>query len=133
MRFILVRAPTADDYVYVDWGPAFSAQRGAHSPAFGEAATHLGFGPLGLAYLLKVGGRGYLRRGLVTPLLRNGRLSLVDGAPEFAYPAYAVYAEGADQRVDVDLALSILRKLLASNSTLGGGVLPSNAEPTQQR
>lgn len=139
-RLVLVSAPGSDpleaapdDYIYVDWGPAFSAQHGAHSPTFGEPVTHVGFGPLGLAYLLKVGGRGYFRRGLVTPLIRDGRLRLVDGAPQFAYPAYAVYADGTNQRIEVGLALSILRELLASDSTLGSGVLPSQVEPTPPR
>jgi DNA-binding transcriptional LysR family regulator len=105
-----------EEYVYVDWGPAFSAQHGAHSASFGEAGTFVGFGPLGLAYLLRAGGAGYFRRGMVTPFIEDGRLELVESAPSFTYPAFAVYPEAARQRPEVLSALAILRKYLASEA-----------------
>jgi hypothetical protein len=100
----------------VDWGPAFSAQHGAHSVSFGDAGTFVGFGPLGLAYLLRAGGAGYFRRGMVTPFIDDGRLELVESAPSFTYPAFAVYPEDAKQRREVRSALAILRKYLASEA-----------------
>jgi DNA-binding transcriptional LysR family regulator len=106
----------AEEYVYVDWGPAFSAQHGAQSASFGEAGTFVGFGPLGLAYLLRAGGAGYFRRGMVTPFIEDGRLELVEGAPNFIYPAFAVYPEDAKERREVRSALAILRKYLASEA-----------------
>jgi DNA-binding transcriptional LysR family regulator len=106
----------AEEYVYVDWGPAFSAQHGAQSASFGEAGTFVGFGPLGLAYLLRAGGAGYFRRGMVAPFIEDGRLELVEGAPSFIYPAFAVYPEDAKQRREVRSALAILRKYLASEA-----------------
>jgi DNA-binding transcriptional LysR family regulator len=130
-RLVLVRATTRstapdvsassatglpEEYVYVDWGPAFSAQHGAHLGSFGEAGTFVGFGPLGLAYLLRAGGTGYFRRGMVTPFIEEGKLELVEGAPSFTYPAFAVYPEDSKQRQEVSSALAILRKYLASQS-----------------
>jgi DNA-binding transcriptional LysR family regulator len=105
-----------EEYVYVDWGPAFSAQHGAQSASFGEAGTFVGFGPLGLAYLLRAGGAGYFRHGMVGPLIEDGRLELVENAPSFPYPAFAVYPEDAKERRGVRSALAILRKYLASEA-----------------
>lgn len=87
------------DYVYVDWGPDFAAQHNLTFPERANPGTYVGLGPLGLQYILKVGGSGYFRAHAVAPYLRSRRLRLVRGAPEFLYPAYAVYSENADLKV----------------------------------
>jgi LysR family transcriptional regulator, flagellar master operon regulator len=87
------------DYVYVDWGPDFAAQHNLSFPERSNPGTYVGLGPLGLQYILKVGGSGYFRAHAVAPHLRSGRLRLVRGAPEYTYPAYAVYAEGGEAKV----------------------------------
>jgi LysR family transcriptional regulator, flagellar master operon regulator len=89
----------AGDYVYVDWGPDFAAQHNLTFPERANPGTYVSLGPLGLQYILKAGGSGYFRTHAVAPYLRNHRLRLVRGAPEFLYPAYAVYSEGADIKV----------------------------------
>lgn len=89
----------AGDYVYVDWGPDFAAQHNLTFPERSNPGTYVGLGPLGLQYILKAGGSGYFRAHSVAPYLRNHRLRLVRGAPEFLYPAYAVYSEDADVKV----------------------------------
>jgi hypothetical protein len=66
------------------------------------------FGPLVREYLLSTGGAGYFRLGVVRSHLDSGKLRRVPGAPEFPYPAYAVYSEGADEAV-VAPALTGLR------------------------
>ena len=63
------------------------------------AVAYVDLGPLGLQYILKAGGSGYFRQNAVAPYLRSGRLSLVRGALEFLYPAYAVYPEDADPKI----------------------------------
>lgn len=92
-------APRAGEYVYVDWGTEFAAQHNLTYPDLSNPGTHVNLGPLGLQYILRVGGSGYFRRHVVAPYLRSGRLRLVRGAPEFLYPVYAVYAESADAKV----------------------------------
>jgi LysR family transcriptional regulator, flagellar master operon regulator len=87
------------DYVYVDWGPDFAAQHNLTFPELSNPGTYVGLGPLGLQYILKAGGSGYFRAHAVAPYLRSHRLRLVRGAPEYLYPAYAVYSEGADLKV----------------------------------
>ncbi|TJV13480.1 MAG: hypothetical protein E5Y07_31570 [Mesorhizobium sp.] len=93
-QLVLVRTTDKDgepvgskDYVYVDWGPLFAAQHGASSSAFGEPGLMVGLGPLGLNYILRAGGMGYFRRGAAAPHIEAGQLEVVEGAPEFTYPA----------------------------------------------
>jgi DNA-binding transcriptional LysR family regulator len=108
------RAKPADsEYVYVDWGPDFAAHHNLAFPERSHPGTHVGLGPLGLRFILEAGGTGYFRRQAVQPHLADGSLSLVRGAPEFVYPAYAVYSEGADMEV-VGPALEGLRHVAAA-------------------
>lgn len=115
-QLVLVRSAEGDaetlDYVHVDWGPQFAAQGGFGRAAFAEPGILVGHGPLGLHYLLRAGGMGYFRKGAVTPHLQTGELELVEGAPEFTYPAYAVYPEAAEARADVQDALRGLKSIV---------------------
>jgi LysR family transcriptional regulator, flagellar master operon regulator len=103
------RVPGPADYVYVDWGPEFAAQHGLAFPELSSAAVRAGLGPLGREYLLAAGGTGYFRLDVVRGHLDSGHLRRVPGTPEFLYPAYAVYAVGADPAI-IDPALAGLRE-----------------------
>jgi DNA-binding transcriptional LysR family regulator len=119
-QLILVRTPGTgtgddgsggrDDYVYVDWGPSFAARHGAGSPVFGEPGVMVGLGQLGLSYILRAGGMGYFRKGTVARHIAAGELEPVAGAPEFTYPAYAVYAEATEGRPEMQDALAVLKQ-----------------------
>ena len=100
-----------DGYIHVDWGPQFAAQRGIGPAAFGEPGLLVGLGPLGLNYILRVGGMGYFRMGAAKPYLESNQLQLVDDAPQFTYPAYAVYPESTEARADVQKALRGLKEV----------------------
>ncbi|MGQ0750485.1 MAG: LysR family transcriptional regulator [Betaproteobacteria bacterium] len=114
----------ATDYVFVDWGPEFSARHNLAFPELSNAGTFVGLGPLGLRYILEAGGSGYFRLKVVERYLRSGRLRRVPGAAEFAYPAYAVYSESADAKV-VTPALVGLRHV--------AGLQPENRSRTKSR
>lgn len=113
-QLVLVRARRAegetgaDEYVHVDWGPLFAAQHGINSSS-GKPGLLVGLGPLGLSYILRAGGTGYFRKGAVAPYLQSGELERVEHAPEFTYPAYAIYAEESESRSDLQAALEGLR------------------------
>ena len=92
-------ARQASDYVYIDWGPEFAAHHNLSYPELSNPGTYVGLGPLGLQFILKAGGSGYFRQHAVAPHIKSGRLRLVRGAPEFLYPAYAVYPEAADPKI----------------------------------
>lgn len=104
----------AGDYVYVDWGPEFAAHHNLAFPERANPGTYVGLGPLGLQLILRDGGSGYFRLQAVAPYLRTGRLTLVRGAPEFVYPAYAVYSQDADDPKVVEPALAGLRYVAAA-------------------
>jgi DNA-binding transcriptional LysR family regulator len=106
------KAARKGDYVYVDWGAEFAAHHNLTFPEQSNHGTFVGLGPLGLQYILKAGGSGYFRQNAVAPYVRSGRLSLVRGAPEYLYPAYAVYAEEADPKI-VAPALAGMRHIAA--------------------
>lgn len=93
------RTPKPADYIYVDWGPEFSAQHSLAFPELSSVGVSSSLGPLGLEYLLAVGGAGFFRQNVAARYIKEGRLHRVPGAPEFLYPAYAVYSAHADMDV----------------------------------
>ena len=123
------RSLKADDYVYVDWGPEFAAQHSLAFPHLGNAGVIAGLGPLGREYVLAAGGSGYFRLAVVRSHLESGRLRRVQGAPEFLYPAYAVYAEGADPAI-VDPALAGLRHAAGPPPAVSRGAVPRRRRAT---
>jgi DNA-binding transcriptional LysR family regulator len=102
----------ADAYVQVDWGPQFAARHEEGVHGFAEPGLMVGLGPLGLNYILRVGGMGYFRKGMTAPHIASGELELVEGAPEFTYPVYAVYAETAQEREDIKESLRGLAEVM---------------------
>lgn len=123
------KAPTPADYVYVDWGPEFAAQHGMAFPELSSAGVTASLGPLGLEYVLAAGGAGYFRLAVVREHLAAGRLHLVKGAPEFLYPAYAVYSEHADTEV-LAPALDGLRQVV---HTMAAVQIPAKAPRPRRR
>lgn len=103
------------EYVYVDWGPSFSARHDMSFPDLASPGLHVGLGPLGLGYILRVGGSGYFRMRTARPYLNSGQLRLVPGAPEFSYPVHAVYPIEGDAEI-LGPALDALRDSAASES-----------------
>lgn len=110
------QAQRPSDYVFVDWGQDFAARHNLAFPELANAGTFVGLGPLGLQYILESGGSGYFRLNVVRPYLKSGRLRMVPGAAEFAYPAYAVYSESADAQI-VTPALAGLKHVASSGSS----------------
>ncbi|MEQ8663013.1 MAG: substrate-binding domain-containing protein, partial [Gammaproteobacteria bacterium] len=95
-------------YVYVDWGPEFRRQHQADFPDYVGAAITVNIGWLGLRHILAAGGSGYFPQRLVAAELDAGRLRLVDAAPRFALPVYAVHAAAAAQAPPLAAALALL-------------------------
>jgi DNA-binding transcriptional LysR family regulator len=121
------RAPNPADYVYVDWGPEFAAQHSLAFPGLSSAGVVAGLGPLAREYLLAAGGSGYFRLAVVRAHLDSGTLHRVRDAPEFLYPAYAVFAAGAESRW-ISPAIKGLKKVTASSAT--GAPSPARRRPT---
>jgi LysR family transcriptional regulator, flagellar master operon regulator len=87
----------ANNYVMIDWGPEFRSDHALNYPDISIPGTYLELGALSVEYLLKAGGSGYMPKRLIDPLLKQDLLSIVEEAPAFTYPAYAVYASDMDE------------------------------------
>lgn len=127
----------AADYVYVDWGREFLAQHSLAFPELSSAAVSSSLGPLGLEYMLAIGGAGYFRQNVVRQHIDEGRLHRVPGAPEFLYPAYAVYSADTDMTI-LNPALASLRYaamdkrgLPAASSGSGGSSASRRSKPSK--
>lgn len=82
----------ARNYVMIDWGPEFRADHALNYPDISIPGTYLELGALSVDYLLKVSGSGYMPKRLIEEHLNRGQLFIVEDAPVFSYPAYAVYS-----------------------------------------
>ena len=101
-----------EGYVYVDWGPDFAHHHELSFPDGANPGIFVGLGPLALTYILEAGGSGYFRKRVVEPLIADGKLHLVAGAPSLAYPVYAMCSAHADDEL-ISLALDALRDIAA--------------------
>jgi hypothetical protein len=119
-RLILVttdpeaQAIDPESYVYVDWGQDFAQSHDLAFPGGADPSLVVDHGPLALSYLMQVGGSGYFRQRIAAPLIAEGRLHPVAGAPAFYYPVYAVVSGHAADAA-VETALADLRAIAASD------------------
>jgi len=100
-----------EDYVFVDWGDSFRAEHSMAFPDMDTPAVSVGLGALGLQYILQNGGSGYFPLRMVEPLVADGRLHRVGGAPSVRRPAYMVYTASPKDEQALQLALDALRDI----------------------
>jgi DNA-binding transcriptional LysR family regulator len=101
------------DYIYVDWGPAFHAQHTNSYPELERPAQVSNIGWLGVQLVLSNGGSCFLPLRMARPYLRAGKLFLVPDSPRFQLPAYMVFARESESAV-LEPALAALRTLAAA-------------------
>lgn len=112
-QLVLVRTTKgAGNYVRIDWGPLFAPQLDAASSSFDDSGLIVGLGPLGLGYILRVGGVGYFRRAIANPFIESGELQIVENAPQFTYPIYAIYLEESEARAEIRSALAVVKSVV---------------------
>lgn len=100
-----------ENLVFVDWGPEFRAGFNLAFSNVGAPTLSVGLGALGLQYVQALKGAAYLPRGLVSPLLADGKLVAVADVPVFRRPVYIVYpTRGRDQAL-LEKVVSGLREL----------------------
>jgi len=97
------------DYVHVDWGSDFMLGHGVTYPDTNPNMI-VNLGPLGLEYILSVGGAGYFRKRMVEPHVAAGRLKIVAKAPKFSYPIYVTHSANTDSAI-LKRALTGLRQI----------------------
>jgi LysR family transcriptional regulator, flagellar master operon regulator len=100
-----------DDYVYVEWGPAFDIQHTQSYPDLEPPPQVVNIGWLGVQLLLANGGACYLPERMAAPLVAAGRLYALADAPRYPHPTYMVYPKESDHPV-LPQALEGLRSLI---------------------
>jgi DNA-binding transcriptional LysR family regulator len=101
------------DYVFMDWGPEFTAAHAITYPDFTNPGITLSLGALGLPFVLDNGRAGFFPRRVVRSYVDRGRLHLVEGAPVFPYPAYVVYVVGLEEEL-LEIALEEMREIASA-------------------
>ncbi|URD60762.1 LysR family transcriptional regulator [Sphingomonas sp. KRR8] len=85
------------DEIYVDWGTSFGINHHNAFPNAPTPAVTVNHGPLGLDYMLQLGGHGYFRLAAVEQHIAAGTLHLMENKPRFSYSIHAVYSSEANK------------------------------------
>ncbi len=99
-----------EDYVYVDWGPAFYAQHAQSFPDLERPPQLANIGWLGIQLILTNGGSCFLPARMAASFIAEGRLYRVPNSPQYINPAYMVYPRSSDNPV-LEQAVAGLREL----------------------
>ena len=76
------------------------------------------------------GGAGYFPARMVWPYVKDGKLHIVENAPDFFMPAYVAFAAEHDEHVIND-ALSIMHRIAKQNPGTNNPV--HSLKPTRQK
>jgi len=88
-----------EDYIYVDWGPAFYAQHTGTYPDLERPPQVVNIGWLGVQLILSNGGSCFLPIRMAEPLIQAKKLFHVPGSLKFRLPAYMVFPRDSDSLV----------------------------------
>ena len=106
-----------DGYIFINWGPEFSADHALAFPEMRRPSIHLDLGTLAVQHLLTQPATGYFPMRVAKRYIEKGILAAVEGAPRFIYPAYAVYPEERDESA-FEPILNLLHESVASIHSL---------------
>jgi DNA-binding transcriptional LysR family regulator len=111
-EFVLVtsaRARSANDYVFVDWGPDFQQDHAAAYPELTNPGLNLDLGSISIDYLLANEASAYFPARIVRPHVSRGRLRQPRRARRFVYPVYMVYPEARDEEAYEPIIVGLRR------------------------
>ncbi|MDA3868804.1 MAG: LysR family transcriptional regulator [Gammaproteobacteria bacterium] len=113
-----------EDYIYVDWGPAFYAQHSSNYPDLERPAQVANIGWLGIQLIISNGGSCFVPVRMAEPLIRAGQLFNMPDSPQFKLPTYMVYSRNSDSIV-LEQVLESLRAQAAieQEKALTNGIL----------
>lgn len=112
----------SDSYLFIDWGPEFTAHHGSAFPELPIPRVTFAIGTLGIDYMIREKRAGYLPARAVREHLDRGTLALVANAPTFKYPCYVVYNADLDEDL-LATALGELKELAKSLDDLQDKVI----------
>ena len=85
-----------ENYVHIDWGPAFFAQHSASYPDAEGPALTANIGWLGLQIILANGGSCFVPERMAAPRIAAGELFIPPRSPRLRLPAYVVFAPDSE-------------------------------------
>lgn len=88
-----------EDYIYVDWGPAFYAQHASNYPDLERPPQVVNIGWLGVQLIISNGGSCFLPMRMAEPLIQARKLFHVPGSLQFRLPVYMVFPRDSDSVV----------------------------------
>ncbi|HEY8157504.1 MAG TPA: LysR family transcriptional regulator [Methylobacter sp.] len=88
-----------EDYIYVDWGPAFYAQHTSSYPDLERPPQVVNIGWLGVQLIISNGGSCFLPMRMAEPLIQAKKLFHVPGSLQFRLPVYMVFPRDSDSMV----------------------------------
>ncbi|WP_421881819.1 LysR family transcriptional regulator [Pacificispira sp.] len=101
------RALRLEGLVHTDWGPDFARAFTALHPDAPRPFLSASIGWLSLRHVLLNGGCGYFPRRIVNAHVRSGAMAIMEDAPSFPLPVYAVLPgrQGRTKRSEAALSL----------------------------
>ena len=99
-----------EDYVYVDWGPAFYELHNSYYPNMERPPQVVNIGWLGVQLIIHNGGSCFIPARIAHPLIQTKKLFLVPDSKQFRLPAYMVFQRDSDSIV-LQQVLESLRSL----------------------
>lgn len=88
-----------ENYIYVDWGPAFYAQHSSNYPDMERPPQVVNIGWLGVQIIMSNGGSCFVPVRMAEPLINTGKLFVMPDSPQFKLPTYMVYQLNSDSTV----------------------------------
>jgi len=88
-----------ENYIYVDWGPAFYAQHSSNYPDLERPAQVVNIGWLGVQIIISNGGSCFVPYRMAKPLIETNQLFQMPDSPQFKLPTYMVYQLNSDSIV----------------------------------
>ncbi|CAH1206302.1 DNA-binding transcriptional regulator, LysR family [Candidatus Nitrotoga sp. BS] len=99
-----------EDYIYVDWGPAFYELHNNYYPSMERPPQVVNIGWLGVQLIISNGGSCFIPARIANPLIHNQTIYLVPDSKQFRLPAYMVFQQDSDSIV-LHQVLESLRSL----------------------
>ncbi|MCX7195188.1 MAG: LysR family transcriptional regulator [Proteobacteria bacterium] len=99
-----------EDYIYVDWGPAFYELHNSYYPNMERPPQVVNIFWLGVQLIISNGGSCFLPTRIAEPLIQTRKLFLVPDSAKFRLPAYMMFPRDSDSIV-LQQVLESLRSL----------------------
>ena len=103
-----VEQAVSDGYIMIDWGTAYSHEHARYFPDIPTPSMRVSLGSIGYSVLKRHGGAAYLPLSLISDDVKRKKLYIIDEAPVFQRPVYALYASDSGRTELIETALSLL-------------------------